>query len=555
MLTRLTIENYALINKSVIDFKDGFTVITGETGAGKSIMLDALTLLLGARTGTKAMGDKNKKTIVEAVFANPNISLKEICESNGIDFSHNEMIIRREISPAGKSRGFVNDTPVNLATLALISGLLIDIHSQHSNNLLQSSHLQLAIIDAFGNTAEYLKNYQITFRKYIALRNKIKDIKDAIAHGKENKEFILFRLEQLEKLKPRRGELAVLEREAEILGDADRIKSDLSEAMLLLENGSDSVLRQIQSIASIFDSVDLNLFDPQGKDNILERIESIKIELRDIADTLEGYGEKINSDPTKLEKIQLRIEAIYEAMKRFKVKDESELVDLYLKLKEELKALDGNDEDISELELELKQLARKLKGEAEKLSEIRMEAAERFSNVLKEKIKPLGLPNVNFVVDISKGKLNQEGQDVVTFECSFNKNHPLQPIGEIASGGEIARVMLGIKSLISEHIQLPTVIFDEIDTGVSGEIAHKMGIMMRQMAQSMQVMAVTHLPQVASNGNFHLKVYKSDENEKTVSHIRELTPEERINEIAGMLSGNSINEVALENARILLQSV
>lgn len=555
MIKKLTIDNYALIDKSVIDFQEGFTVITGETGAGKSIMLDALGLLMGARADSKAMGNRDRKTIVEAIFSNPDISLKSILEDNGIDWDAEELILRREISGAGKSRGFINDTPVNLSFMESLSEHILDIHSQHSNSLLNKPNEQLAIIDSFGNTQELLENYQTSFKEYVALHNKIKRIKEGIAKGKENKEFILFRLEQLNKLKPKKGELAVLEREAEILGDADRIKTDLNEAYSLLAGSGPSVLKQLQLAASALDNIDFNLLDSEGNDNITERLNSLKIELRDISDTLEGYSEMVQADPMRYEKIQARIESIYELMKRLKVKDEEELVELHQRLKEELESIEGGNTDISAMEHQLKDLAKGLKDKAEVLSDARRKAAEEFEKTIIDKIIPLGLPNVKFKVEIQKGKLASEGQDSITFYCSFNKNHPMQPVANIASGGEIARVMLGIKSVMAESMNLPTIIFDEIDTGVSGEIAHKMGKLMKQMSKKIQVVAVTHLPQVASNGNSHLKVYKDDNEEKTISHIKVLDENERIKEIAGMLSGDTINEVALENARMLLKSV
>ena len=555
MITKLTIDNYALIDKSMIDFKKGFTVITGETGAGKSIMLDALSLLMGARADSKAMGDKNRKMIVEAIFSDPDPSIEIICENNGIDWDKNELILRREISTSGKSRGFINDTPVNLSILSAVSANLIDIHSQHSNSLLNNSEQQLAIIDAFGKNKHLLSEYQESFKNYVSLRNKIKKIKETIAQGKENREFIMFRLEQLDKIKPKRGELAKLEREAEILGDADRIKSSLNEAFNLINGNSQSALKFLQTAGSLIGEIDFSLLDPDDKDNLSERVNSLKIELKDIGDTLEGYYEKIDSDPEKLEKVQKRINLLYEIMKRFKVKDEDELVDLHEQLKEELSAISGDREDINSLETDLKDKARELKDKADKLTSAREDAAKLLSDVLVEKIRPLGLPNLKFKVELSKGKFTSEGQDIVTFYCSFNKNHPIQPIAEIASGGEISRVMLGIKSVMADSLKTPTIIFDEIDTGVSGEIAHKMGKMMREMGRSLQVMSVTHLPQVASHGETHLKVYKADDSEKTISHIKELDTDARVLEIAGMLSGTSINDVALENARMLIKSV
>lgn len=553
MLSRLVIENYALIDKAEIDFTEGFTVITGETGAGKSIMLDALALLMGARADSKVLGNKERKTIVEGIFSNPSKNIKDICDENNIDWDPNEIILRREISPTGKSRAYINDTPVTLNVLSSVSQLLIDIHSQHANSLLSKPGEQLAIIDSYGNDYEVLRKYQEIFKEYVALRSKIKGIKETIARGNENREFIQFRLEQLDKLKPRAGELEVLEREAEILADGDRIKSELIEAYEMI-GGGESALRQIQSASSNLERVDLTLFDAGGADNISERIENIKIELRDISDTLEEYTEKIHSDPQKLEKIQTRIQNIYDLIKRFKVKDENDLVSLHQKLKEEISIIEESDTDLPKLEGQLKELASKLKERAENLSNARTVAAGKFSEALKEKLRPLGMPNVDFSVEIQKGKLTPEGQDILTFYCSFNKNHPKQPVAEIASGGEIARVMLAIKSIMAGTMNLPTIIFDEIDTGVSGEIAHKMGEMIREISSDIQVMSVTHLPQVAAMGHRHLKVYKEDTGDRTVTHIKILDRSEREREIAGMLSGDTINEVALENARVLMKN-
>lgn len=555
MISRLSIDNYALIDKSVVDFKEGFTVITGETGAGKSIMLDALSLLMGARADTKSVADKERKMVVEAVFMKPAQSIEKICEENDIDWEPEELILRREISTTGKSRGFVNDSPVNLSVLGTIAGGLLDIHSQHSNSLLNKPHEQLAIIDSFGKTDNLQKEYRQIFQKYVGLRNRIKTIKEALEKGKENKEYLTFRLEQLDKLKPKSGELNSLEKEAELLGDADRIKSNLYEAQEEIGGSGNSALKLLQNATAAVERIDFSLFHSSGEaDDIAERLNSIKIELRDMADTLESYGDKITSDPMRLEKVQARIESLYEAMKRFKVKDEEELVALHKSLREELSSITEGNNELPELERELKENARLLKEKADNLTESRKISAEKFSESIMEKIKPLGLPNIKFEVDIQKGKMSAEGQDIVTFMCSFNKNHSLQPISEIASGGEISRVMLGIKSIMAESMQMPTIIFDEIDTGVSGEIAHKMGKMMHDISRNIQVMAVTHLPQVAATGDSHLKVYKTDENERTVSHIKNLSNEERVKEIAGMLSGTAINEIAIENARTLLQS-
>lgn len=552
MITNLIIDNYALIDKSVIDFKEGFTIITGETGAGKSIMLDALSLLTGVRADFKAMGTKERKTIVEATFSNPDQALKDLMEKDGLEWDDNQIILRREILPSGKSRGFVNDTPVNISVLSLISRNLFDIHSQNSNFLLNSPEQQLAIIDSFTSNANLLEEYRDTFKKYLSLRNRIKKIKEDSAHIRENRDFIIFRLEQLDKLKPKKGELTILEKEAEMLNDADKIKADLNEVSYLLGESQYSVLKNLQSASSIFNGLDLSLFNEDEENSLYQRIEDLKIEVRDITNSVQEYADKINSDPARIEKVQKRIDSIYELIKRFKVKDEEELVNLHNKLKEELSILQGENNDTSKLESQLKELGKIMKQKADILSATRETGAKRFAKEIEDKIIPLGMPNAKFKVEVTKGKLSSDGQDNVVFYCSFNKNHPMQPVAEIASGGEISRVMLGIKSVMAERMKIPTVIFDEIDTGVSGEIAHKMAKMMKEISRDTQVISITHIPQVAAAGDLHLRVYKADDADKTVSHIRLLSPRERVEEIAAMLSGNKINTVAMENAEILL---
>lgn len=556
MVGRITIENYALIEKSVIDFHKGFTVITGETGAGKSIMLDALSLLTGARADSKAMGDKTKKTIVEALFRNPDVRIQEIAKSYDLEWDDQELIIRREILPSGKSRGFINDSPVNLSVIGQISQLLIDIHSQHSNSLLSNNLMQIELLDSFASNEQIKQEYQDAFKEYVGLRRKIKDIKDTEKKHSENREFIEFRLEQLDKLKPKSGELERLEKEFEILSNADRIKSELGVAFLHLDGDSHSALRRLSEANSILEGLDLTFFAKnEEEENLSLRLSQIKVELRDISDTIGDYLDRIEAEPEKLERVRKRIESIESSIKRFKVKDEEELVNLHSSLKKEITDLNESQSDLPELEKELKRRARTLKEKADSLTETRIANAKGFSVKIEERIRPLGLPNVRFQVEVKSGKMTPDGQDLVVFYCSFNKNHPLQPVSEIASGGEISRVMLGIKSLMAESMDLPTIIFDEIDSGVSGEIAHKMGAMMRKMGKNLQVIAISHLPQVAVNAQNHLKVYKTDEREKTISHIKELNEDEKVIEIAGMLSGDKINDAALKNAKALLETI
>ncbi|MBD5355968.1 MAG: DNA repair protein RecN [Bacteroides sp.] len=552
MLESLIIKNYALIDNVNLHFQQGFTIVTGETGAGKSIMLDALSLLLGERAETKAIADKSRKSVIEANFTNPDPALKNVFDVHRLEWNKNELIARREIYPSGKSRAFINDTPVTLPTLSAITENLVDIHSQHSNVLMSQHSSYLAIIDSYSGNSELLTNYKSDFAKYIALRGKIKRIKERIEKNRENRDFIVFQLEQLDKIHPKEGELKVIEQEFDMLSDADQIREDLGEVYSYLDGGENNINTYFAVVIDTLQQVNLNLFEEDGGADLMRRLDNLRIELKDISETIADYLDRVNSDPARLAKVTARMNQIYDAIKRFKVTDERELIGLHNDLHQKLDAIDNGDVDIADLEAEAKTLGKELKAKAALLSERRKKGAAEFGVKLTEIALPLGLPNMKFEVEFTIGKLTPDGQDTVDFLCSFNKNHPMQPISKVASGGEMARLMLSIKSIMAKCMNLPTVIFDEVDTGVSGEIADKMGEMMRNMGKEMQVVTITHLPQVAAKGNSHFKVYKTDNEERTVSHVRILDTEERIKELAGMLSGSSVNEAALMNARVLL---
>lgn len=552
MLESLIIKNYALIDDVSLRFAPGFTIVTGETGAGKSIMLGALSLLLGERAETKAIADKSRKSVIEATFTAPDPALKNVFDVNGLEWNESELIARREISPSGRSRAFINDTPVTLPTLSAITGNLVDIHSQHSNILMSQSSSHLAIIDSYAGNADLLAGYKADFARYVALRGKIKRIKEKIEKNRENRDFIVFQLEQLDKIRPKDGELKTIEQEFDMLSDADQIREDLGEAYNYLDGGENNINSFFAGVIDSLQQVNLDLFEEDGGVELMRRIENLRIELKDISETIADYLDKVDSDPARLAKVTARMNQIYDAIKRFKVADEKELIELHNDLHQKLDAIDNGDVDIADLETEAKALGKELKAKADQLSESRKKSALQFALELTDTAIPLGLPNLKFEVEFTAGKLTPDGQDSVEFMCSFNKNHPLQAMSKVASGGEIARLMLSIKSIMAKCMNLPTVIFDEVDTGVSGEIADKMGAMMRSMGKEMQVLAITHLPQVAAKGNSHFKVYKTDSEERTVSHVRMLDNEERVRELAGMLSGSSVNEAALLNARILL---
>lgn len=554
MLESLIIKNYALIDDLNLRFKRGLSIVTGETGAGKSIMLDALSLLLGERADSKAISDKSRKSVIEAVFSNPDKALRKFFDSNGLEWNPAELIVRREVSPSGRSRAFVNDTPVTLPVLSSITGNLVDIHSQHSNIVLSQSSSHLAIIDAFAGNSEKLSSYQADFSSYVALRSRIKKIKGQIEKNRENREFIAFQLEQLDKLKPKNGELRQVEQEFDMLSDSDQIREDLGSAYNCFESGDRSINALLAEATDSISRVNLSLFGEDVEEELMSRLENLRIELKDITETVYDYLDRVDSDPARLAKVTSRMNQIYEAIKRFKVADEEGLVKLHAELRGKLDAIDNGDVDVETMEKEARRLAKVLKVKADELTDIRREAAERLSVLITETAMPLGLQNLQFRIGLVQGKLTSDGQDTADFICSFNKNLEMQPMGKVASGGELARLMLSLKSIMAKCMNMPTVIFDEVDTGVSGEIADKMGDMMKRMGKEMQVLAITHLPQVASKGDCHFKVYKTDNATRTVSHVKELDYDGRIKELAAMLSGSKINDAALLNAKTLLDN-
>lgn len=538
MLQTLIIKNYALIDEVEIDFASGFSIITGETGAGKSIMLGALGLLLGGRADTKAIADKSRKTIIEATFT-------------GDD---EELIIRREISPSGRSRAFVNDSPVTLQELAEKTVKLLDIHSQHANLSLNSREGQMQIIDAMSDTAEILEKYRRLFREYVAVRQQLKKIKEQNDKIRERRDLIEYQLQELNKINPKRGELEEVERRFEMLSDADDIRYHLSESFSRLNGHDESALQQIKDAQEELSLINPDILDEglEEDERLIMRLKDLYVELKDIAETIENLADSIESNPVELSRTGARMRQLLDAVKHFHVEDGDALVDLKEQLTRELAQLDGNDFETQELEQQGKRLARELKELGEILSEKRKEGGEKFATRLMERTIPLGLPNLRFKVKVTPAKLTIDGGDIIEFVCSFNKNGDFLPMATTASGGELSRLTLGIKSLMAEKMEMPTIIFDEIDTGVSGEIADKMGRMMESMADNMQVITITHLPQVAARGKDHFKVYKRDTEDRTISDIKHLTREERIKEIAGMLSGETLTESGIRAAEALL---
>lgn len=546
MLSKLIIRNYALIDEVEIDFSKGLSIITGQTGAGKSIMLGALGLLSGDRADTKAIADHSRKTVVEATFT-PEVDVAKETSS--------EVIVRREISPSGRSRAFIDDSPVTLAELGEYVGRLLDIHSQHANLSLNSREGQLKIIDAMSGTVSLLEEYRKEFRHYVELRGKIKRLREMRERNREKRGYMLMQLEALRKLKPKRGEQREIEQRFEMLSEADEIREHLSGAHYVLAGDRDSAMSMIKNAIDELESFNLQLVDPTPDDeSLIARLHSIYIELKDIAYTAEQLADGMESNPTLLAHTGARMRAYYDMVKAMGVDTGDDLVDLQDDLEQQIHLIDGDDDESREYELEARTLAKVLKDKANTLTEMRKKGAAEFSNRLIKKAIPLGLQNLKFTVGFNEGKLTADGQDVVEFLCSFNKNGGLLPMATTASGGELSRLTLSIKSMMAERMNMPTVIFDEIDTGVSGEIADKMGRMMKEMAGLMQIITITHLPQVAGKGTRHYKVFKQDTDERTVSSVKELAGEERVREIAGMLSGERLTDAALEAARALISN-
>lgn len=551
MLSSLKISNFALIDSLETDFPDGFISVTGETGAGKSIILGALGLLSGGRADTKTLRNDKEKAVIEATFKTPSSALKPFFEENSLDWDESELILRREITPSGRSRAFINDTPVTLQTLSNISPLLIDIHSQHNNLLLRDPRHQRMIIDSYGDYDDLLNDCDADFRRFIKLHSRLVKLKKESDGLKQNKELLTLQLARLDKLNLKKGEIAELEQTSQFLSEAEEIHSALSMAYDSLEGAETNALSLLTESANALNAANLSLIE-NTEPSIPSRIEAVSIELKDICYTLRTLLSKAESDPVLLEKTDNRIRAVYETAKYFQTTDPESLVVKHNELKNQLASIESGSPELKELEKEASVLAAKLHNTAAEISLKRKECAEKFSRRIMEICRPLGLPNLRFEVKFTKGKIGAEGQDNIEFLCAFNKNQEPLPLAKAASGGEISRIMLAVKALVAERIQLPTMIFDEVDSGVSGEVAAKIGSLMRDLASSMQIITVTHLPQVAAAGTSQFHVFKEDNDNHTLTHIRRLAGDDRVNEIARLLSGDTINDAAILNARELL---
>ncbi len=550
MLETLHISNYALIEKIDINFHKGLNIITGETGAGKSIILGALSLLLGGRADNKFVRDTNQKSIIECSF---NIqgyeSLKQHLIDSDIDCDNNHCILRREISSTGRSRAFINDTPVNLTILQEIGIKLVDIHSQHQNQLLSSSDFQRKIIDSIAGNESILEEYSKLYSQFRESLRKLKTAKTAIARDLENADFMQYQVEQLDILNLQPNELAQLEEERDEMQSSSELKSYTSEALELLYDGNNSIIEQLSRVKNACDELSDYLTE---NDDIINRLDTINVELTDIAETISTLNSNFSSSPLALEKTEKRISDIRALMSKHRVDTDVELVSIHNKLRHRLEQLEDSDNIIATLDKEARLAHRRAIDVAKTISQNRKNAAKIFSDKLLEIATPLGMKNLCVVIDISPSDISSNGIDNVEFCFAFNKNQTPIPVSGAASGGEISRLMLSIKAIIADKIQLPSIIFDEVDTGVSGDVASRMGQMMLNISQNIQVIAITHLPQVAARGNHHFKVFKMDNDDATHTYINELSPNQRIDELALMLSGNAQNEAARANAQSLL---
>ena len=555
MLKHLYIKNFALIKELDIDFQSGFSVITGETGAGKSIMLGAINYLLGQRADIKSILPGAEKCTIEATFGIEGYNLRALFEENDTDFDEHECIIRREFTTSGKSRAFVNDSPANLAFLKELGYQLIDIHSQHQNLLIAKEDFQLHILDVMAQNNALLQEYYANYVAYKQAEQELKNAKEILERSRTEEDYLRFQLDQLEELNPKAGEDEELEEEQNELSHAEEIKTVLYKADSQFSNDSEQggviellkhIGQDIQSLTRVYPAVE----------EFGERIESALIELKDISAELNSLAERVEYNPSRLEEINNRLDRLYTLEKKHDVKSAAELETFMQDIRQKLDVISNGEEKIDELEKAVQEKLAKTTALADQLSKSRAAAAKEVETSVSKMLTQLDIPNNRFEVKIEKSRqLTENGSDQVTFFFSANKNAAPRAISEVASGGEIARLMLALKAITSKKENLPTIIFDEIDTGVSGKVASSMANLMKEMTtgNEHQVITITHLPQIASCGTTHYWVYKEDTNEQTYSHIRKLTQEERVTEIAHMLSGNEVSEAAILNAKQLLK--
>ena len=551
MLKSLFIQNFVLIDSLDIQFEKGFSVITGETGAGKSIILGALSLVLGQRADGKSIKKDADKCVIEAVFDIRQYSLEPFFLSNDLEYDAESCILRRELYASGKSRAFVNDSPVSLAIMKELGTKLIDIHSQHQNLLLGDNRFQLRVVDVMAENEILLILYRKEYSRYQALKKELKELKEKAAQTKQEEDYIRFQLDQLEEAHLSAGEQEELEQEQETLSHAEEIKGTLYKVSQLLDGEEMGGVQLIKEAYSAADS--LERYFPRAKE-IGERLRSAYIDLNDLVSEIEMLKDDVEFNPERLDFVNERLNTIYSLQQKHHLNTVDELLQLQAQCEQQLNDINSFDEQIADLQRQLDASYRELLQQAAVLSGQRKIASEALAKQLVQMVMPLGMPNVRFHVDITpREEPDSDGMDEVCFLFSANKSGELQPVAQTASGGEISRLMLCIKAMIAGFTALPTIIFDEVDTGVSGDIADKMGNIMHDLGTKMQVFAITHLPQIAAKGQAHYFVYKTDVDDRTVTRIKRLDDDERVREVARMLSGASLTEASLANAKDLLR--
>lgn len=551
MLRHLYIKDFTLIDQLDIDFFPGFSVITGETGAGKSIILGALGVLLGNRADVKQIKNGEKKCVIEAHFDLAYSHLERLFSDNDIDYDAQDCILRREINANGKSRAFVNDSPVSIAVLKELGEHLIDIHSQHQNLLLQKDDFMLGIVDVVAKNGEVRRAFAEAYEEQKKCKRELDDLTQQIERDRQNEDFLRFQYQELAKDEFKEGEQEQLEQDSEILAHAEEIKQVLFDANNVLADEDNNVASILKNIVSNLNSIE-SVYAPARE--LAARVESAYIEIKDIADEINGGGEKIEFNPALLEEINGRLDRLYALQQKYHLGSIEELNELKQKIADQLGLIDNGSDELDALKERYERAYKECLVKAKQLTQTREKAARTVERELKQRLVPLGIPNVRFEVSMEEKPLSAEGADKLQFMFSANKNSLLQPISQIASGGEIARVMLSLKAMISGVVKLPTIIFDEIDTGVSGRVAEQMASIMKEMGdKDRQVISITHLPQIAAMGTTHYKVSKEDYRDVTLSRMTKLTDDERIKEIAQMLSGSDITPAAIENAKSLLR--
>lgn len=550
MLKQLYIQNFTLIDEMNILFHPGFSVITGETGAGKSIILGALGLLKGNRADTKQIRQGEERCVIEAHFDIRQYNLKDFFLENDLDDDPHDCILRREININGKSRAFINDTPASLSVMKDLGERLIDIHSQHQNLLLNKEDFQLHVVDILTKDEDTLRKYQESYQNYKKEQTILEEMIAKVSKDQENEDYLRFQLQELSDAALSEGEQEVLEQEISTLEHAEEIKSALYLSQNLISNESNGIIETLNQVSQQLQKIE-QIYTPVQE--ISQRMESCYIEMKDLLQEITAQGEQVSYNPQQLEQSQARLDTINSLEHKYHVASIAELIAYQQKIQEQINLLDHSDEEIQKQKDIVAKLLDNCTQQAERLTTIRKKAAKTIESEMKARLVPLGIPKINFKVDIKPKELSQNGKDSVSFLFSANTNSPLSPVSQVASGGEIARVMLSLKAMISGAVKLPTIIFDEIDTGVSGSVAEKMAHIMDEMGNNhRQVISITHLPQIAALGKNHYKVSKTETPNGTISNMTPLNEQQRIEEIAQMLSGSNITKAALANARELL---